>query len=313
MKKIVRIVDFETSGGEANAPIEVGWTDIDIDTLEISAPKSFIIKTDAPIHPTARGVHHITDEEIANGISFDEAISLVKSTEDDTEIVAFSAHNVDTDAKLMNAENVPWVCTYKSGYTAWPEAPDYKNQTLRYWLDTENNIDRNLAWPPHRGGPDSYVTAWILKHLLKTHTLEQMIDITSKPMLLHTVPIGKEKGKKWDEISYGFIDWLLKQSWIDESLRYTAETEMDRRKAVLAEKNAAVKPVEDVKPVEENPAHKELVLTPPNEQAKPVSRAAEIAAQTVSSLPNSGVRLPLRRMGFRHNSTDSNNSNDPSP
>jgi exodeoxyribonuclease X len=52
------------------------------------------------------------------------------------------------------------ICTRKCAATLWPDAPDHKNQTMRYWLGLKLS-DPALA-TPHRAAGDAYVTAALL-------------------------------------------------------------------------------------------------------------------------------------------------------
>ena len=49
----------------------------------------------------------------------------------------------------------------------WPEAPRHSNQVLRYWRGMR--LDHARAMPPHRAGPDAWVTAHILADLAQLH------------------------------------------------------------------------------------------------------------------------------------------------
>lgn len=319
MNKIIRIVDFETSGGDENAAIEAGWTDLDLETMTVSAPNAVFIKTEAPISPSARGVHHITDEEIATGMELSQALERLRTADPGSHIVAFCAHNIDTDAKLMDAGDIPWICTYKSSYTAWPDAPDYKNQTLRYWLDKNNQIDRAMALPAHRAGPDSYVTAWLLRHLFQVYDMEQMIEITQNPLLLHTVPIGKEKGKAWKDIDAGYLKWLLQQDWLDESLRYTAEKEAARRRALLAERNNLAAALHAALPKQEIRLDHTSKQDPTSETLPvPTGQAEGERAQSSNLASKPIYGNPMGRIGFRKPATSTlnqkpNGVSDPEP
>ena len=49
----------------------------------------------------------------------------------------------------------------------------HSNQVLRYWLGLR--LDADLAMPPHRAGPDAYVTAHLLLRMMALASVEQMI------------------------------------------------------------------------------------------------------------------------------------------
>lgn len=149
-----------------------------------------------------------------------------------TEPVAyFAAHNAKFERLFLEGylPALPWICTWKCALVAWPDAPSHGNQVLRYWLNPEG-IDRALAQPAHRAGPDAYATAFTLRELLKTYSIDQLVEISSQPALLPRVPFGKQKGAKWSEVDDGFLDWILVRDF-DSDVLHTARTELNRRRS----------------------------------------------------------------------------------
>jgi exodeoxyribonuclease X len=88
---------------------------------------------------------------------------------------------------------LPAICTFKVARRLWPrEAPAHGNGPLRYWLEDRGEIacDEAKAYPPHRAGPDTYVTANILRHMLTLTTASQMVAWTKEPVLQPTILFG---------------------------------------------------------------------------------------------------------------------------
>ena len=54
--------------------------------------------------------------------------------------------------------------------------------------------------PPHRAGPDAYVTAKILERMLAIATLDQLVAWTCEPKSLPKMPFGKHKNARWADI-----------------------------------------------------------------------------------------------------------------
>ena len=105
---------------------------------------------------------------------------------------------------------------------------------LRYWLEDQGllSLDHETAMPPHRAGPDAYVTAHILKALFAAGaTGKEMVAWTREPRLLPTCPIGKFRGKPWPEVEGGFLQWMLKQADMEADLKWNANRELLRRAA----------------------------------------------------------------------------------
>lgn len=230
----IRVIDFETTGMEPPAEvIEVGFSDLvgDGSSWEITDPISWLCGVkDVP--PETRAVHHISLAEVEGLEPFGT------DEESSQEILAdsvdmFAAHNWAFEEQWVNPiiGDLPTLCTLKSALRIWPDAPGHSNGVLRYWLEDRGLIlpDHDKTMPPHRAGPDAYVTAHILKALLNQATGRQMAAWTKEPRLLPRITIGKQKGSPWPEVETGFLQWMLRQPEMEYDLRWNAQRELNRR------------------------------------------------------------------------------------
>lgn len=223
---IIRCIDVETLGLEAaDGVCEVGWCDVgrwhDNSDPIIGKPQSMLVNPGKPIPPRAMGVHHITDADVAGAPPLSEVFGAVLS---EVPLAAMAAHNAKFEKMFLDAGAVPWICTYKIAYHLAPDAPDHQLQTLRYWLGL--TVNPALAVPPHRAGPDAYVCAHLVARILKKMALAEMIDISSRPILLTKLRFGVHAGKPVAEIPPSYWQWLLYKSsgpW-DENIVFTAKT-----------------------------------------------------------------------------------------
>lgn len=226
---VIRVVDFETTGMEPPAEVvEVGFCDLTQtdDGWIVGEPQSWLCAV-AAIPPEVRAVHHITLADVAGVAPFDPVILQANAA-----VTVFSAHNAEFEAKFFDPEK-PMLCTYKAALRVWPDAPGHSNSVLRYWLEDQGklSLDFDTAMPPHRAGPDAYVTAHILKALLETGaTGRDMVAWTKEPRLLPTLPIGKQRGAKWPDVEIGFLNWMLAQPTMEADLKWNAQREIDRRR-----------------------------------------------------------------------------------
>ena len=116
-------------------------------------------------------------------------------------LLRFAAHNAAFDQQWLPPDllgNLPLICTYKAAVHIWPEAPKHTNQVLRYWLDLD--MDRSIADRAHRAMPDAYVTAHLLREILKHASIEDLIRWTNEPVLLPKVTFGKHRGQNWTDV-----------------------------------------------------------------------------------------------------------------
>lgn len=234
MAHVITVVDFETTGMEPPAQVvEVGFCDLVGDGLSWTVKEGggWLCGVDA-IPPEVRAVHHISLEEVAGRAVYEPSVLWGVCASRGTNVVA--AHNADFEARFWGETTLPILCTYKAALRVWPDAPSHSNSVLRYWLGDQGllSLDHATAMPPHRAGPDAYVTAHILKALLGAGaTARDMVTWTKEPRLLPTCPIGKERGKKWADVDAGFLRWMTEQTSMEADLKWNAQREIDRRRA----------------------------------------------------------------------------------
>ncbi|KQW79753.1 3'-5' exonuclease [Brevundimonas sp. Root1279] len=231
---VIRVIDFETTGIEPPAEVvEVGFCDLtrdDTGAWSVGRPSAYLCGV-AAIPPETRAVHHITVADCAGQPAYDP-IALLESA---FHCAVLAAHNMEFEAKWLQVEGAaPMLCTYKAALRVWPDAPGHSNSVLRYWLEDQGllTLDHATAMPPHRAGPDAYVTAHILKALFAAGaTGKDMVAWTKEPRLLPTCPIGKFRGKAWAEVEAGFLNWMLGVPDMEADLKWNARRELERRAA----------------------------------------------------------------------------------
>lgn len=225
---IIRTIDIETTGipseTETHAAVEIGWVDVAFhgdDSVTIGKLQSRLLDPGRPIPPEAMAVHHIRDRDCAGQPSPDKVFPEVMAGAD-----VFAAHRADFDRQFFGGSDKPWLCSWKCALRIWPDAPSHSNQALRYWrgFDDDESFDRSLVTMPHRAGCDAYVTAFLLRDLLGSASLDDLRRWSSGPALLVRIGFGKHYGMKWSECPKDYLDWLVNKSEIkDRDIRATAK------------------------------------------------------------------------------------------
>lgn len=220
---LIRVIDTETTGIDDPAEmVEIGWTDVRLfpDGWQIErGPESVIVNPGMPIGFPAMAVHHITEDECRFGADPD----LIRQ-----EIIAgadiLCAHNWQFDSRFIRTQ-LPYICTFKAARVTWPDLQSHSNGSIRYELGLVPHDDQR-AQPSHRAGPDTWVTAHILLKLLETHTVEQLIDISTNPIRLLRMPGGnKHRGKPFSEIARqdpSYLQWVIDKSEFGEDVKFSA-------------------------------------------------------------------------------------------
>jgi len=241
----IRVVDIETTGHEpppngTAEVIELGWQDVVLTGPPAPAHAaicddtgSLLYGSEHPCPPEVRAVHHIDPDEYFGLEVFDQRVWSEAHSQVDIDILA--AHNAAFEQSFLDPEGQHrWICTLKCARRAWPDAPGHSNQVLRYWLDggrVNAGIDPERAHPPHRAGPDAYVTAWILARLLLDHSIDQLLQWSSEPLTFRRFGFGKHKGQDIQSVPHDYLDWIVFKSDMDHDTKWTCRQEMERRRA----------------------------------------------------------------------------------
>lgn len=227
---VLRVIDFETTGIEPPEAvvIEMGYSDLQLVDGEwaVLPPVSTLFGAET-VPPETRAVHHISQAEIAGLPAFDPAAMVMGCIG----VSAFVAHNYAFEALFIGEHSLPTICTLKAALRVWPDAPGHSNGVLRYWLEDRGllSLDHETAMPPHRAGPDAYVTAHILKALFAAGaTGKEMVAWTREPRLLPACPIGEWRGKPWADVDAGFLRWMINKP-VEADLVWNARQELERR------------------------------------------------------------------------------------
>ena len=231
---LLRVIDLETTGMLPPAEIlEFGRVDVAFENgrARVGRPMARLYRPLGEIPPATMAVHHITPEDIPPSAPVCDAEHLHLAVWAGARPDILVAHNAAFEQAFVGeaAGGLPWLCTLKAALHLWPEAPGYGNQTLRYWRRLA--LDRGAAMPPHRAGPDAYVTAHLLAELLKEATVEEMIAWTAEPRPMPTIPFGKHKGAAWSEAPLAYLKWMLAQAEMDPDVLWHAGQELERRAA----------------------------------------------------------------------------------
>lgn len=231
---LLRVVDIETTGIEPPAEIiEFGRVDVvgEASDWRIDRPMARLYRPLNGIPPETMAVHHITEADFGPDTPVCTGDRLRMAVWGGQRPDALVAHNYAFERTFIPdsvTEDLPWICTFKAALRLWPEAPAHSNQTLRYWRELK--LDPALAMPPHRAGPDAWVTAHLLADMLKAASVEQLIKWTAEPTQLPTVPFGKHRGAKWSNVPTDYLNWMVGQADMDVDVVWCARQELQRRR-----------------------------------------------------------------------------------
>lgn len=208
--------------------------------LDLERVFQTLIRPTVPVSPEARAAHHLTDEQLMRAplpgdLMIDGHVDWLMDPE-----LVLVAHNLSFDAQMLrqtleptwellrsagNENRAPWglpprgIDTLRCARHLWPEGR-HGNQVMRYRLNLDvRGVDR--LGPPHRALPDCVVTLALLREMLKHRTVDELLELSVRPVLQVTCQIGQWRGRPWAEVDRGMLRWILQRDF-DEDVRHTA-------------------------------------------------------------------------------------------
>lgn len=232
MKYTLLFLDTETTGiNPDDRLIQLAYRTTDnVDVNELySTPQKISI--------TAMAVHHITEKMIIDKPAFIGSAAYNDLKQRFAKNHILIAHNADFDVVMIEREGLdvgPVIDTLKIARYLDPheKIESYALQYLRYLLDIEIKANAHDAWG------DILVLEQLFYRLLKKimeeknisqeEAIDEMINISSKPILYRSIKFGKYNGKKLADLAIedpGYLRWLLsekeKEKPQDENWIYT--------------------------------------------------------------------------------------------
>lgn len=220
----IRVIDFETTGvpeDQVKGVCEIGWTDLS-DDWKMNGPHAMLVNPGHPIPAVTRAIHHISDADVAGAVSPDVAFRTLMAGMEPGDV--FAAHNAKFERAFFGGGAMPWICTLQCARHLFPDAPGHSNQVLRYHLDVDGDegFDADAAMPPHRAGPDTLVTAYILHRLIFAASVQKLIELTTAPVVLRNVTFGEHRGVKWADLPRDYLQWIAFKSDLGPDEKHTA-------------------------------------------------------------------------------------------
>ena len=183
-----------------------------------------------PISIDAMVVHHITEKMVADKPAFqesDEYAEFKKLISDINNVIV--AHNAKFDMQMLQMEDLYTprvICTLKLARYLDKNGviPKYSLQYLRYYLGLE--VDAKA----HDATGDVLVLEGLFERLKVKFLdndklidpIQEMINISSNPVLMTRMPFGKHKGMLFSEVPTDYLQWLSTTE-LDEDMAYTVK------------------------------------------------------------------------------------------
>lgn len=224
---LVAVVDTETTGTDLTVDrvVELARVLVDVERGKLLRHDSWLFSPgDRGLPPEARAVHHLSPEELEDKPEFNS----LEQWDRLGQATYLAAHNAAFDRGFVQKDipsEIMWLCTLKLARVAYPDAPGYGNQVLRYHLDLDRSMELPRGLHPHRALYDAVVTSHLLLKLSQhfDHDFAQMIRISSEPSLLRTIGFGKHRGVLWKDAPRDYLRWIARTDDWDPDVKHTAK------------------------------------------------------------------------------------------
>lgn len=216
------VADVETTGLDAKQDqiVELSYVEIDEDFNEVSR-LSTKVNPQMAICPAASAVHGITNNDVAEAPLLIEVLQdLGEGYFEDAFLIA---HNAQFDQRFLSYhwEIQGVFCTLRAARKMYPEAPNHKLQTLRFYLDLD--VDREAA--AHSAEGDVAVLVALLQKMVSDsgESLPDFVELMMKPIQVDVMPFGKYKGCSLNSLPKSYTKWLFTLPDLDSDLKASLE------------------------------------------------------------------------------------------
>jgi DNA polymerase-3 subunit epsilon len=152
------LIDVETTGFNPKADRIVELACATIDGDRVTERWSTLVRPGIPIPPRATDVHGITNRMVARAPRVGWALAQARRFCRGRTVATHNARfDLSFVGKRLCAEAL---CTLRLSRALFPDAPNHKNQTLRYYLGIDAIAEEPLT--AHRALGDALVSAHIL-------------------------------------------------------------------------------------------------------------------------------------------------------
>jgi exodeoxyribonuclease X len=221
------VVDVETTGLDPAKDQLVEIAAVATTFRGVVGMFATLVEPTIPIPPEVTAIHGITDAMVAGYPEAVNALTALEIFEATMRANVDVAHNRQFDAAFLGRSKVAGLCTRRLAQHLWPDAPNHRNQTLRYWRDLKFD---DYGIQEHRALGDAIVTAALLRDILddqpQIETVEQLQALSNAPILWKTWWFGKYYSQPIVPASgpdKDYIRWAFDKKDMDADQRYSLQ------------------------------------------------------------------------------------------
>ena len=230
------VIDTETTGLDPAKDKLVEIAAVATTAERVVGMWATLVDPGIPIPPETMGIHGITDAMVKGQPSAEDASAFLfefaNIVTQDGRGLHYVAHNAAFDGGFVSTLQ-PWLCTKRLSQQVWPDAPNHRNQTLRYWRDLKFD---DYGIQAHRALGDAIVTAALMRDIIREaqsdswfspaitiSTVADLQALSDAPIRYKTWWFGKSYSEPIIGTDPGYIRWALKSVEMDADKRFSLE------------------------------------------------------------------------------------------
>jgi DNA polymerase-3 subunit epsilon len=229
-KDVFICLDCETTGLDARNDRIIEIAVIKFTFTEILERFETLIDPECQISESSMAIHHISQDMVKGKPKILEVLPQISEMIGNHIVMG---HGIKLDLNFLSESAKR--CQFPSSFDAAPtidtlrlarlygESPTNSLEMLREHF----NIEPEGA---HRAMSDVIVNISVFKYLVQSFkTTEQLLERLKKPILLKTMPLGKYKGRPFNEIPMEYLQWAAHADF-DQDLLFSVRSELQKRK-----------------------------------------------------------------------------------
>jgi DNA polymerase-3 subunit epsilon len=230
MKNVFVCLDCESTGLDVEKEAIIEFAAVKFTLTEQLESMETLIDPARPIPPESTKIHHITDDMVAGKPKIGAVLPAILEFIGDHPVVG---HGIAFDINIITAsanrlgmahslQKVPLIDTLRLARLYGGSAINSLEALRRHF-----NI---LPHGAHRAMSDVQVNIEVFKHLSKPfRSTHEILERLKKPIAMPTMPLGKHKGRRFNEIPIEYLRWAANQDF-DQDLIFSLRSELKTRK-----------------------------------------------------------------------------------
>ena len=216
------LLDTETAGVEKGDDL----LEIAAWNLRDGSRYETLVRPTRPIPAEASAVHHLVEADFTDAPVRDVAMEKLLGFVSPDAVLTAHAAAFDRGVLAPAFDGQRWLCTERLAHHLVPDAPNFKNATLWYFLGGPK-----IVTALHRAGTDLRITEFVLLALLeryrvfavrecagdderlaRSELLETLLTFAARPYRIERMPFGKHKGRLMADVAREdarYLRWCL--------------------------------------------------------------------------------------------------------